>query len=58
MEEVDKVNEEYFKMKKSELYSAKEKLNCYINGVRVKSQTTTEWDKHEVINEESKEIRK
>lgn len=57
MEEVDKANEEYFKMKKSALYSWKGELS-YISGVRVKPQITTEWDTQEVINEESKGIRK
>ena len=57
MGEVDKANEEYFKMKKSELYSWKDELS-YINGVRIEPQTTTEWNTHEAVNENSKEMKR
>ena len=44
MEEVEKANEDYFRKEKENLVSVKEQLSCYINGVRVEPQTTTEWD--------------
>lgn len=50
MEEVEKANEDYFRKEKEDLVSVKEQLSCYINGVRVEPQATTEWDTIEVEN--------
>ena len=57
MEEVEKANEEYYKMRKSKLCSFKDELS-YINGVRVEPQTTTDWDTKETVNEESKGMKR
>lgn len=57
MEEVEKANEEYYKMRKSKLCSFKDELS-YINGVRVEPQTTTDWDTKEAVNEESKGMKR